>query len=464
VRVPNGTGVANYTDFASPHRAGDLSGINVDPTDGSFWAANEFANTQAIANWGTAVANFAPSTPANSADVAVTASGPSSVTAGTNAVYTITLTNHGPNPATGVVLSNSLPAGSTFVSMTQSSGSDPFVLSQSSASLPGTASMASGSTDTFTLTVSAASNLAPGANFSETASVSSTTTDPNSANNSSTVTGSIAGASADLAVTNTGQQTSVNEGDQITYTVTVTDNDTANSGTGVVLTDTLGANLNYVSATTSQGSFTVSGGVVTFSLGTIGHGATATMTITAQATEDPSVTNSASVSATSADPNNSNNSASANTTVNETPIAVSGSIHPSRRSLSSFTVATFTHANGVEPTSAFTATISWGDGQASAGTISLSGTTYTVKGTHTYSRRVNLGNTSITTTVNEISAAAQLLLAKVGDEVPDMPPHHGGNGNGGGNSGGGDQSNEVAAIVADYLAQSANGRKKAGTI
>ena len=36
VVVPAGTGQANYSDFASGHRAGDLSGINVDPVDGSF--------------------------------------------------------------------------------------------------------------------------------------------------------------------------------------------------------------------------------------------------------------------------------------------------------------------------------------------------------------------------------------------------------------------------------------------
>jgi hypothetical protein len=58
VLVPAGRGLANYTDFSNPHRAGDLSGMNVDPVDGSFWAANEFANTEASANWGTAVANF----------------------------------------------------------------------------------------------------------------------------------------------------------------------------------------------------------------------------------------------------------------------------------------------------------------------------------------------------------------------------------------------------------------------
>src|SRR5205807_7247028 len=57
VLVPAGTGKANYHDFSSGGRAGDLSGINVDPSDGSFWAINEFANTEATANWGTAIAN-----------------------------------------------------------------------------------------------------------------------------------------------------------------------------------------------------------------------------------------------------------------------------------------------------------------------------------------------------------------------------------------------------------------------
>src|SRR5260370_24345194 len=81
VMVPAGNGLANYHDFTSGGRAGDLSGINVDPLNGTFWAANEFANTQATANSGTAVANFAPAAPANSADLALTTTGPSSVTA-----------------------------------------------------------------------------------------------------------------------------------------------------------------------------------------------------------------------------------------------------------------------------------------------------------------------------------------------------------------------------------------------
>src|SRR5438105_12077473 len=111
VLVPAGTGKANYHDFSSGGRAGDLSGINVDPSDGSFWAVNEFANTQATANWGTAVANFLPSQPANSADVAVSMTGPSSVVAGTDATYVITVSNNGPNAAAGVVLTDTLPTG-----------------------------------------------------------------------------------------------------------------------------------------------------------------------------------------------------------------------------------------------------------------------------------------------------------------------------------------------------------------
>jgi hypothetical protein len=65
-------------------------------------------------------------------------------------------------------------------------------------------------------------------------------------------------------------------------------------------------------------------------------------------------------------------------------------------------VATFTHASGVEPTSAFVATINWGDGSTSVGTITLSGSTYRVTGSHTYAQS---GTHTVTTTVAETGAA-----------------------------------------------------------
>jgi hypothetical protein len=44
-------------------RAGDYSGIAVDPATDSFWAANEFASNDDSPNWGTALADFAPISP-----------------------------------------------------------------------------------------------------------------------------------------------------------------------------------------------------------------------------------------------------------------------------------------------------------------------------------------------------------------------------------------------------------------
>jgi uncharacterized repeat protein (TIGR01451 family) len=423
VLVPAGTGQANYADF-SPGRAGDLSGINVDPVDGSFWAASEFANTEATANWGTAIANFTISNPLGSADMAVTASGPSSVTAGTSATYTITLANNGPNAAQGVVLTDTLPTGSTFGSMTQTAGSDGFTLSQSggSATETATGTIASGSSDTFTLVVFAPSSLANGANFSDTASVSASNPDPNTANNTATVSGTIVNnnTNADLGVTISGPSTAT-EGGSVTYNITVTNAGPA-SASSVSLTDTLASIFSFKSATTSQGTFSVSGGVVTFSLGTIASGGTATASVTAQAIEDGSSSNNASVSSSSPDPNPTNNSASATTSVSEGAITVSGSIRNRTRTLTNFTTATFTHASGVEPASAFSATINWGDGTTSAGTITLSGTTYTVKGSHTYS---NTKQHTITTKVVETGNSAEMLNDKgLGDKPGDDQQGH----------------------------------------
>ncbi len=61
-------------------------------------------------------------------------------------------------------------------------------------------------------------------------------------------------------------------------------------------------------------------------------------------------------------------------------------------------VALFTDPGGAEATAEYSASINWGDGSSStAGTITLSGSMYTVNGTHTY---VNPGNYNITTTIN----------------------------------------------------------------
>jgi uncharacterized repeat protein (TIGR01451 family) len=395
---------ADTSPDTSPHRAGDYSGTVVDinsagAATNSFWSANEYANGGV---WGTALDNFSIAGPTASADMAVTASGPSSVTAGTNVTYTITITNNGPNAAQGVVLTDLLPAGSTFVSITQSAGTDVFFGGPSGGSViaDATGDIAAGSSDTFAVVVSAPASLANGASFNDTASVSASTADPNPANNSSTVSGSVVNTNpnADLGVSVSGPA-SASEGNTVTYNITVT-NAGPSSATAVLLTDTLPSNLSYKSATVSQGTISVSGGVVTFSAGTVASGGTVTASVTALVTEDGSTSDTATVSSGSPDPNLANNSASATTSFAEPAIVVSAPIRTRSLTLTNFQVATFTHANGVEPASAFTATINWGDGTTSTGTVTLSGSTYIVTGSHTYASSVRH---TITTTVTEVA-------------------------------------------------------------
>jgi hypothetical protein len=63
-------GATNYHDYlpgvGRPARAGDFSGISVD-TDGTFWIASEFADTEPLANWGTTIGHFTLSRPAGAA-------------------------------------------------------------------------------------------------------------------------------------------------------------------------------------------------------------------------------------------------------------------------------------------------------------------------------------------------------------------------------------------------------------
>ena len=221
-------------------------------------------------------------------------------------------------------------------------------------------------------------------------------------------TGGIVNPSADLAVINVGPSAST-EGSNVTYSLTVTNNGPT-TATNVDLTDTLDPNLEYVSATKSQGSFTQSGSVVTFSLGSINVGQTVTATVTAQAIESGDFTNTASVKDSLSDANLNNDIADATTVVSDPAILVSAPLITSSTTLTDQIVATFGHANGVEPASAFVARINWGDGATSTGVVSLSGTTYWVTGSHTFALS---GSHTIITTVVEVPTAPWSQVANL---------------------------------------------------
>jgi len=104
----------------------------------------------------------------------------------------------------------------------------------------------------------------------------------------------------------------------VTYTMVAKNNSTLNGATGVVLTDSLPASMNFVSATTSQGSLITppvgSNGIVTANLGSLGAGATATVTVKAAAAGV--IANTATVTGNESDPVAANNTDGSTTTVN----------------------------------------------------------------------------------------------------------------------------------------------------
>jgi hypothetical protein len=129
-----------------------------------------------------------------------------------------------------------------------------------------------------------------------------------------------------------------------------------------------------------------SGGTVTYSVGTLTPGQHVTATLVAQAPEEGTFADTVSVS-TGTTNSNPHHTATATTTMSEDALSLTAASLSGTEfgALSGVTVATFTHAGGTEPPGAFTATINWGDGSSSAGTVGLSGATYFVQGSHTYS-------------------------------------------------------------------------------
>ena len=124
---------------------------------------------------------------------------------------------------------------------------------------------------------------------------------------------------ANLALTMSDSIDPVTVGGAFTYNLTATNSGPVDA-TNVTLVDTLPTDLEWQSATPSQGSCVHSGealgGIVTCTLGTIANGANATVDIGVDAQGAPGViNNSATVSANEPDPVSSNNTAVEDTTI-----------------------------------------------------------------------------------------------------------------------------------------------------
>ncbi len=254
------------------------------------------------------------------ADLSVAkADAPDPVVAGTNLTYTITVGNAGPDPAANASFSDTLPAGTTFVSLSPAAGWSCTTPAVGGAGLVSCSnpSFAVGSA-VFTLTVAVDPAVAAGTVVSNTATATSATADPNAVNNSATATTTVA-AQADISVTKVDSPDPVMAGSDLAWTITV-----ANAGPSdaqaVSLSDTLPAGTTFVSLSPVAGWTCTSGATVSCSIATLPAGGNAVFTLVAAVA--PSVTggtvlsNTATISAATSDPDGADNSATATTTVN----------------------------------------------------------------------------------------------------------------------------------------------------
>jgi uncharacterized repeat protein (TIGR01451 family) len=116
----------------------------------------------------------------------------------------------------------------------------------------------------------------------------------------------------------------VASGGNLTYSITVS-NSSGLAATGVVLTDTLPAGVNLVSATTSQG--TCSGAnVVTCNLGTLNGSGNAFVTIIVATGAAGLISNTATLTTSSYDPNTADNSVTSSTTVGQSVAGIQAQI------------------------------------------------------------------------------------------------------------------------------------------
>src|SRR5579871_3307295 len=243
----------------------------------------------------------------SSADVSVTNSAsPTTTPVGTNITYTQTVTNSGPEVSAGVVLAETLPANTTFVSLSGPTGwncttAAPYKCTD-------TSNLAVSTPAVFTFVVA----VTGGTTISDTDTVSATTTDPNSANNSATATVTV-GNAADLSVTNSASPNPVAAATNITYTQVVT-NSGPSTATSVSVTETLPANTTAISLTGPSG-WTCSLATLTCTDPSLATASPATISFvvnvnpaTAEATQ---ISDSVSVSSAVTDPNSTNNSATA---------------------------------------------------------------------------------------------------------------------------------------------------------
>lgn len=260
-------------------------------------------------------------------------------------VFTVTVGNAGPDAAIGVVVADALPEGLTLVSAAPSAGAYD----------AGTGAWTVGdlgveATATLTLETIVDAGTA-GQTITNSASVEAVEQGDTDATNDA-ASASITVQAVDLALAKVVDDPTPNEGDVVTFTVTLT-NSGPDAATGVAVADALPAGLTFSGADATVGAYDEVTGKWT--VGEVAAAGTATLGLVASVdagTRLLTVTNTASVLAVDqADTDATNDEASASLTVNDVPqdltYATSGNTQMITGAFPVPTSPHKVHANGV---------------------------------------------------------------------------------------------------------------------
>ncbi|MCM0675531.1 DUF11 domain-containing protein [Micromonospora phytophila] len=251
---------------------------------------------------------------------------PDPVLAGQKITYTIAVSNAGPSTAQNVSVTDTLPAGTSYVSGVDGNGVTVCTLVQSDKVVCALGALNPGQTRTVFLTVLVAPSVPDGTTLTNSVTVSATTPDPNAGNNTANQQTTVR-TSAELWLDKTGDQRSGNPAPTVVYTLTVHNNGGCETDAQSTPTPTCGAGgpsdaqnvtvvdklpldpkklvVQYVSP---QCTYVKATHTVTCTAATVPAGATVTFVIEAQAQGSVrTIQNSATLTSSTPDPVAGNN-------------------------------------------------------------------------------------------------------------------------------------------------------------
>lgn len=238
--------------------------------------------------------------------------------AGTQLTYQVTVTNDGPDDATGVEIRDTLPAGVAFSSGNIGGTANLVTVDGATGEIVGAVgALANGASAVMTIIVDVAQDA--GTPLTNNATVTVTpNTDPDLTNNTTSENTTI-NRVVDVSVNKTASGTII-AGSTFTYTVEVT-NGGPGEARGVVVTDTLNADLTLVAnsfnAGTSGVTIAQNGQDLTFTVGTLSTNQTESFTfdVTVAASATGTIPNTANITTTDSDSDTTNNAATETVTV-----------------------------------------------------------------------------------------------------------------------------------------------------